>query len=101
MRSYEQSPLTESQADEADSRIPLTGQTLPDIEKQPATAEALLKVRSIRRAERWQEIARNYELATDEERRLIDHVWKTMPGYTCRNDAARLIARVSPKENHQ
>lgn len=92
--SYTRSPLTESQAFEADCGVPTTGVTLPEMGKQPATAEALMNVRGIRCPERWQEIARKSEIATDEERRLINHVWKTMPGYTCFNDAARLIARL-------
>ena len=70
----------------------ITGPTLNDLAKNPKTAEMLLNVRGIRTRDRWEEIARKTDLASDEERRLICCVWKTMPGDTCFLDAARLVA---------
>lgn len=74
-------------------RIPVTGPTLVDIERD--VADLLLKVRGMNTRERWAELAtpRGIETATPKEDELIRQVWKAMPGHCCKMDAARLIAR--------
>lgn len=92
MRTYFEQPLSESQCQALDAGEKISGPTLFDHGLNPVTAELLGKIRAIRTRERWAEIARNTDLASEEERRLICLVWETLPGDTCFMDAARLVA---------
>ena len=93
---YAKHPMTEAQLQAMDAGYPeVAGQcrTLAEYERKPDTADMLCKVRGMRTRERWGEIAAKYDLASEEEERLIRLVWNTMGGETCLADAARLIAR--------
>lgn len=92
MRNYLTQPLSESQCQDVDERMPVRGPTLMEMAKKTTTREAIIKARGSRSDGYWGWLAYNPSNIHDGARSIIRPVWDTLPGNTCLMDALRLIA---------